>query len=108
MADNGYSLEIKENYKFKKTLVIYNFFTQDIKNKILNNKNKIKLNNNSELHIIEYTINKSKHKFINNSYESVILGENSKFRNLNIQSCKSEGFFHKFLNFEFFSRITSS
>ena len=97
LADNGYSLEIKENYKFKKVLVIYNFFTQDIKNKILNNKNKIKLNNNSELHIIEYTINKSKHKFINNSYESVIMGENSKFRNLNIQSCKSEGFFHKFL-----------
>ena len=25
------------------------------------------------------------------------MGENSKFRNLNIQSCKSEGFFHKFL-----------
>ena len=70
LASNGYSLEIKENYKFKKTLVIYNFFTKDVKNKILNNKNNIKLNENSELHVVEYTINQS--KFINNTYENVI------------------------------------
>ena len=50
LAENGYSLEVKENYKFKKVLVIYNVFSRDIKNKILNNKNKIKLNKNSELH----------------------------------------------------------
>ena len=97
LAENGYSLEIKENYKFKKVLVIYNFFTKDLKNKILNNKNKIELGENSELHVIEYTINKSKFKFINNSYENVILNKNSKFRNLNLQDSKSDGFFHKFI-----------
>ena len=57
LAENGYSLEVEENYKFKKVLVIYNFFKKDVKNKILNNKNKIKLNENSELHVIEYIIN---------------------------------------------------
>jgi hypothetical protein len=31
LADGGYSLEIEENYKFKKVLVIYNFFTNNIK-----------------------------------------------------------------------------
>ena len=97
LADNGYSLEIDENYKFKKVLVIYNFFTKDIKNKILNNKNKIKLNENAELHIIEYTIDESKSKFINNSYENIFLEENSMLKNLHIQSNKSDGFFHKFL-----------
>ena len=97
LAENGFTLEIKENYKFKKVLVIYNFFTKDIKNKILNNKNKIKLNKNSELHVIEYTINESKFKFINNSYENVILDKNSKFKNLYLQNNKSDGFFHKFL-----------
>ena len=97
LAENGYSLEIKENYKFKKVLVIYNFFTQDIKNKILNNKNKIKVGKESELHVIEYTINKSKFKFINNVYENVILDKNSKFRSLNLQNNKTDGFFHKFL-----------
>ena len=60
LARNGYFLEIKKNYKFKKTLVVYNFFTKDIKNKILNNKNKILVKENSEIHIIEYNISDSK------------------------------------------------
>ena len=84
LAENGYSLEIKKNYKFSKIIVIYNFFTKDIKNKILNNKNKIKLNENSEAHVIEYTINESKSKFVNNVYENIILEKNSKFKNLYI------------------------
>ena len=97
LAEKGYSLEVKENYKFKKVLVIYNFFSRDIKNKILNNKNKIKLNKNSELHVIEYIVNESKFKFINNSYENIILDKNSKLKNLHLQSNKNDGFFHKFL-----------
>ena len=97
LAENGYSLEIEKNYKFKKVLVIYNFFTKSLKNKILNSKNKIKLNDNAELHVIEYTINESKSKFINNVYENVILEQNSKLKNLSIQNNKSEGFFHKFI-----------
>ncbi len=96
LAENGYSLEIDKNYKFKKVLVIYNFFTKDIKDQILNNKNKIKLNENAELHVIEYTINESKSKFINNVYENIILEKNSKLKNIFIQSNKSDGFFHKF------------
>ena len=97
LAENGYSLEVEENYKFNKTLVIYNFFTNNIKDKILNNKNKIKVKKISELHIIEYTINESKHKFINNVYEDLVLEKNSKLKNLYIQSKRSEGFFHKYL-----------
>tara|TARA_Y100000590_G_C15645258_1_gene986600 strand:+ start:221 stop:1468 length:1248 start_codon:yes stop_codon:yes gene_type:complete len=97
LAENGYSLEIDKDYKFKKVLVIYNFFKKDVENKILNNKNKIKLNANSELHVIEYTINESSSKFINNVYENIILEKNSKLKNLFIQGNKSDGFFHKFL-----------
>jgi len=97
LAVNGYSLEIAKNYKFKKILVIYNFFTEDSKNKILNNKNKIKINENSELHVIEFTVSESKSKFINNVYENIVLEKNSKFKNIFIQSNKSNGFFHKFL-----------
>ena len=67
-------------------MIVYNFFTKNLKNKILNNKNKLKLNKNSELHVIEYTINESKSKFVNNSYENIFLEENSKLKNLLIQS----------------------
>ena len=59
---------------------------------------KIVIKKNSELHTVNYTINRSKNKFINNSYESTILFENSKFKNICIQAGKSDGFFHKFSN----------
>ena len=102
-AENGYSLEVDKNYKFKKVLVIYNIFTNDIKNKILNNKNKIKIGENSELHVLEYTVNESKFKFINNVYENIILEKKSKFKNLYIQKNKNDGIFHKFLKSNLFS-----
>tara|TARA_Y100000590_G_scaffold468301_1_gene650575 strand:+ start:142 stop:1392 length:1251 start_codon:yes stop_codon:yes gene_type:complete len=104
LAENGYYLEVEKDYKFKKVLVIYNFFTKDIKNKILNKKNRIKLNENSELHIIEYTIDESKSKFVNNIYESITLEKNSKLKNLYIQSNNSNGFFYKFVKNELSSR----
>ena len=97
LAENGYSLEVEKNYKFKKNLVIYNYFTKDLKNKILNNKNSIKINENAEVHIIEYTINESTFKFISNIYESIFLYKNAKLKSLCIQNNKSNGFFHKHL-----------
>ena len=102
-AENGYSLEVEKNYKFKKALVIYNLFKKDVKNKILNNKNNIKLNENSELHIIEYTINEFNSKFINNVYESITLKKNAKLKNLLIQGKKNDAFFHKFSKNKLFS-----
>ncbi len=98
LSNNGYYLEIKEGYKFEKVLVIYNLFTKDLSGQILNNKNKIVIKKNSELHTINYTINRSKNKFINNSYESTLLFENSKYKNICIQAGKSDGYFLKFSN----------
>ena len=104
LAENGYSLEVDKNYKFKKVVVIYNFFKKDVKNKILNNKNKIKLNENSELHVIEYIIDEFNSKFISNVYENIILKKNSKLKNIFIQENRSNGFFHKFLKNKLFSK----
>ena len=101
LAENGYSLEVDKNYKFKKVLVIYNFFEKNLKNKIVNNKNKITVKENSEVHLIEYTMNES--KFVNNVYENIILEKKSKFKNLYIQKNKNDGIFHKFLKSNLFS-----
>ena len=98
LSDSGYYLEVKEGYKFEKVLVIYNLFTKDLSSEILNNKNKIVIGKNSELHTINYTINRSNNKFINNNYESRILFENSKYKNICIRANKSDGYFHKFSN----------
>ena len=102
LAENGYSIEVDKNYKFKKVLVIYNIFTNGIENKILNSKNKIKICENSELHTLEYTVNESKFKFINNVYENIILEKNSKLKSLHIQKNKNDGIFHKFLKSNLF------
>ena len=96
LSNRGYNLEIKDNYKFKKTLIIYNFFTEDLKDNILNSRNKIKVGKNSEVHTIDFIINKSKYKFMNNVYENVVLGNNSVYKNICIQKDKSQGYFHKF------------
>ena len=98
LSKDGYKLEVEKNYKFEKVLVIYNLFSENLSHKILNNKNKIIVNENSELHTIEYTINRSKNKFFNNSYENITLYENAKFKNICIQAGRSDGYFHKFLS----------
>ena len=96
LSNNGFSLEIEDGYKFKKVLIIYNLFTKDLKENILNSRNKIKIGKNSELHAIDFVENDSKYKFMNNVYENIILESNAVYRNICIQNDKSEGYFHKF------------
>ena len=64
LSDKGYFLEVKENYKFNKILVIYYLFTEDLDENILNSKNKIRIGKNSELHLLEYLVNDSKKIFL--------------------------------------------
>ena len=96
LSDKGYHVEVEDNYKFKKALVVYNLFTKDLKENILNSRNKIKIGKNSELHTIDLVVNDSKYKFINNIYESIILENNAVYKNICIQNDKNEGYFHKF------------
>ena len=88
LSDTGYYLEIADNYKFKKTLIIYNIFTKELNENILNSRNKIQIGNNSELHTIDFVVNESKKKFMNNVYENVILKENAIYKNICIQNEK--------------------
>ena len=60
----------------------------------MNSRNKIQIGNNSELHTIDFVVNESKNKFMNNVYENVILKENAIYKNICIQNKKSDGFFH--------------
>jgi len=97
LHNGGYYLEIKKNYNFKKPLVVYNYFSNDLKNKIVNNKNYIILNENSSLDIIEYNLDISKDNFVLNNYTNIEIKENSSLKNYNIQGCKSSGFFYKYI-----------
>ena len=97
LSSGGFSLEITKNYKLKKPLIVYNCFSQDLKNKILNNKNSIKLNEGSELTLIDYSDNSTQSNFIKNTVETVSLNKNSVLKNILVQNSKNNGHFYKFI-----------
>ena len=96
LSSGGFNLEILKNYKCKRPVVIYNYFNSNLENKIINNSNKIKLNQNSELILIEYNICENS-KFLKNTFEKVDLDKDSTLKNIMIQKTKSDGYFYKHL-----------
>jgi Fe-S cluster assembly protein SufD len=97
LLSGGFSLEITKDYKLKKPLIVYSCFSQDLKNKILNNKNSIKLNEGSELTLIDYSDNNAQDNFIKNTIDTISLDKNSVFKNILIQNSKSNGHFYKYI-----------
>jgi len=97
LSSGGFSLEITKDYKLKKPLIVYNCFSQDLKNKILNNKNSIKLNEGSELTLIDYSDNDTQSNFIKNTVDTVSLDKNAVLKNILIQNSKSNGHFYKYI-----------
>ena len=90
----GFNLEIQKDYKCKKPIIIYNYFTSDLDNKIINNSNQIKINQNSELTLIEYNVSE-KSKFIKNTFEKINIDKGSVLKTIIVQKTKSDGYFYK-------------
>ena len=90
----GFILEVQKDYKCKKPVVIYNYFTSNLDNKIINNSNRIKLSQNSELTLIEYNIGE-KSKFFKNTFEKINIDKGSSLKSIIIQKTKSDGYFYK-------------
>ena len=97
LAIGGYYLEISKNYKFKKPLVVYNHFSESIKEKIISYKNSLILNENSELIILNYTDTKSKNNFFVNSFDFLNLKKNSNLKNIFINKDRCNCYFHNYL-----------
>jgi len=97
LSSGGFSLEITKDYKLKKPLIVYNCFSQDLKNKILNNKNSIKLNEGSELTLIDYSDSNIQNNFIKNTVDTISLDNNAVLKNVLIQNSKSNGHFYKYI-----------
>ena len=97
LHEGGFFLEISSNYKVNKPLVIYNYFSNSIQNKIVNNKNLIVLNKNSELKIVEFNLDSVKENYIQNNHTNIKISKNSTLKNYTVQGCKSNGFYYKFI-----------
>ena len=92
LAIDGFYLEIKENYKLKKPLIIYNFFSNNLKDVIISNKNSIKINKGSSVDLIEYSLDDSNNCFIKNTNEQINLDEGSNLNYFVLQGSKSNNF----------------
>ena len=97
LATGGFSLEISKNYKLKKPLVVYNNFSNSLKEKIVNYKNSIILNENSELNLINYINNSSKENFMVNILENIKIKKASSLNNILINNSKCNGYFYKYI-----------
>ncbi|MFL2876032.1 MAG: Fe-S cluster assembly protein SufD [Candidatus Pelagibacter sp.] len=97
LATGGFSLEISKNYKLKKPLVVYNNFSNSLKETIVNYKNSLILNENSELNLINYINNSSKENFMVNTLENIKIKKDSTLKNILINSSKCNGYFHKYI-----------
>ena len=97
LATGGFSLEIFKNYKLKKPLVIYNNFSNSLKETIVNYKNSIILNENSELNLINYINNSSKENFMVNILENIKVKKDSSLNNILINNSKCNCYFYKYI-----------
>jgi Fe-S cluster assembly protein SufD len=97
LASGGFLLEISKNYKLKKPLVIYNNFSNLLKETIVNYKNSIIINENSELNLINYIDNSSKENFMVNTMENIKMKKNSSLNNILINNSKCNGYFYKYI-----------
>ena len=94
LSIGGYKLELQKDYKCKKPIIIYNYFTENLDSKIINNSNEIKLSQNSELTLIDCNIGK-KSKFIKNTFEKIDIDEGAVLKNIILQKTKSNGYFYR-------------
>jgi Fe-S cluster assembly protein SufD len=97
LATGGYYLEISRDYKFKKPLVVYNHYSESIKEKIISYKNSLILNENSELIILNYTDTYSKNNFFVNSFDYFKLKKDSNLKNIFINKDRCNCYFHNYL-----------
>ena len=97
LATGGFSLEVSKNYEFVKPLVIYNYFSKNLKESIINNKNSIILNDDSKLTLINYIDDNSKDNFMTNTMENVTINKGASLKNIFINSSRCNGYFYKYI-----------
>ena len=95
LATGGFTLEVSKNYKFTKPLVIYNYFSKNLKESIINNKNSIILNADSGLTLINYIDDDSKDNFMTNTIESITIKKNASLKNIFINNSRCNGYFYR-------------
>ncbi len=96
LNEGGFSLNFSPNYKFKYPIVIYNYFSGNFKNKIINNSEVINISKNSEVTIIDYLIDESQGSFFKNTFRYLNIESESTLNYYFINKNESKNFFYDF------------
>ena len=115
-ACNGFELEVKENSKAKKPLVIYNYFTNQLPSTFINFQHKLVLNSNSELVVFINNIFQTNSKFFCNNVTNIELKDGAILKNYSThENNKSSSLFNFYnvdlgysSNFEYFNYINNT
>ncbi len=84
LTEDGIVLEITDNYKFNKPLVVYNFFDKNAENKIVNNKVFISLGCGSNLTLVDFYRSENNIKYFNNAIHNYTIKKDAILRKFNI------------------------
>ena len=96
LHEGGFKLSIGSEYKFKFPIIIFNYFTGILKNKIINNSEVISMLKNSEATLIEFLIDDSKGSFFKNTFKYLNIEEGASLNYYFINKNESKNFFYDY------------
>ena len=96
LHEGGFSLNIKPEYEFNYPIIIFNYFSGDLQNKIINNSEIINMYKNSKATVIEYLIDESKGCFFKNTFKYLNIEEGASLNYYFINKKESKNFFYDF------------
>ena len=98
-TNKNYKINVKENYSFKKPLIVYHLTTNKIYKKNINLRLNFNLESNSSLRLIDYFEDNSKDNFINIFY-NFELEKNSSLKNYKIDHKDNKNVKYSFNNID--------
>ena len=96
LHEDGFTINISSDYKFKYPIIIYNYFSGNLKNKIINNSEIINVSKNSNATILEYLIDESDGNFFKNTFKYLNIEKDASLNYFFINKNQSNNFFYEF------------
>jgi len=96
LHDGGFILDIKSGYKFKRPIIIFNYFSGVLENKMINNSEIINMSKNSAATIIEFLIDETTGSFFKNTFKHSNIDDNASLNYFFVNKNESKNFFYDF------------
>ena len=96
LHEGGFKLNINSGYKFKYPIIIFNYFSGILKNKIINNSEIINMSKNSDATLIEFLIDDSKGRFFKNTFKYIDIEDGASLNYYFINKNESKNFFYDY------------